>query len=110
MPAVTPPARMPGTAVMPPSSHSISEAILGVHRRGFEPGALVPAEHHVEVLDAVGRAALAQVIDGRHAHGAARASIGDHRDVAEGRANDGTRRRALALVQNTHQRLTRGGL
>src|SRR5258706_10321359 len=92
MPAVTPPARMPGTAVMPPSSHSISEAILGVHRRGFEPGALVPAEHHVEVLDAVGRAALAQVIDGRYAHGAAPGGNGGHPDVAEVRTHDGTPR------------------
>src|SRR5437667_11323198 len=99
MPATTPPARIPGTAVTPPSSHSISEdAILGVHRGGLEPGALVPAEHHVEVLNAVGRAALAEVVDGRHAHGAARARIRHPRDVAEVGADHGAGTRAPAPV------------
>src|SRR5438105_11216621 len=105
MPAVTPPARKPGTAVMPPSSHSISAINFpggpdmaprpptlgrapappwrasgstqgvscrsGIHRRGVEPGALVPPLEDVQALHAVGRAALAQVVDGGHAHGAA---------------------------------------
>src|SRR5262245_35964615 len=87
IPAATPPARIPGTALTPPSSHSksvISEtprwpsgprpperrpataAPSRIHRRGGQPRALVPTEHHVEVLDAVRRTALAEIVDGRH--------------------------------------------
>src|SRR5881628_123997 len=111
MPAATPAARMPGTAVMPPSSHSMSPVIRRsrrrswVHRWSLEAGPLVPAEEDVEVLHAVGRAALAEIVDRRHADGAARARIGHHGDVAVVGADHGARRRSLALAEHTHERL-----
>src|SRR5919204_5337557 len=84
MPAATPPARMPGTAVTPPSSHSMSpvtgrsECRSGVHRWRLEAGPLVPAEEDVEIVYAIGRAALAQVVQRRETHGAAGALVRDH--------------------------------
>src|SRR5438876_4948133 len=109
MPAATPPARIPGTAVTPPSSHSTSaDAIaLGVHRWRLESRALGPTEHDVEVLDAVGRAPFAEVVDRRQAHGATGPRIGDHRDVAVVRPDDPARRGSLALVQHADERLAR---
>src|SRR5574341_1414251 len=94
MPAATPPARTPGTAVTPPPSQSNSAAAIasGIDRRRREPRALGPAEHEVEVLDAVRRATLAEVVDCRHADGAPGASIRDHRDVAVVRADHAARR------------------
>src|SRR5437016_12787572 len=107
MPAATPPARIPGTAVTPPSSHSTSaDAIaLGVHRWRLEPRALGPAEHDVEVLDAVGRAPFAEVVDRRQAHGATGPPVGDHHDVAVVRPDDRARGRPLAFVQHADERL-----
>src|SRR5882724_141094 len=113
MPAATPAARMPGTAVTPPSSHSRSPVIgrsrrgSGVHRRGLEAGPLVPAEEDVEILHAVGRAALSEVVDRRHADDAARARVGHRGDVAEVRAHHRARRRPLALAEHAHEGLTR---
>src|SRR5207237_8389514 len=78
----------------------------GVDRRRLEPRALVPALHDVEALDAIGRTALAKVVDGRHAHRASRARIGHDRDIAVVGADDGARRRPLALVENPHEWLT----
>src|SRR6267143_4343487 len=104
MPAATPPARIPGTAVTPPSSHSMSPVIdrsrrdSGVHRRRLEAGPLVPAEEDVEILHAVGRAALAEVVDRGDAHGTAGARVGDHRHVAEIRASHCPRGGPLALT------------
>src|SRR6266545_2291158 len=108
MPPATPPARIPGTAVTPPSSHSISvDAIgLGIHRGSLEPRALGPAEHDVEILDAVRRAALAEVVDRRQAHRATGPGIGDHRHVAVIRPDDHARRRPVALIQIADERLT----
>src|SRR5947199_1681189 len=108
MPAATPPARIPGTAVTPPSSHSTTSAgaiALGIHGRRLEPRALWPAEHDVEVLDAVGRAPFAEVVDRRQAHGASGPPIGDHRNVAVVRPDDRARGRPLAFVQHADERL-----
>src|SRR5262245_12589297 len=116
MPAATPPARIPGTALTPPSSHSISPngtrstssrtgSRSWIHRRGRQPRPLVPAEHHVEILDTVGRAALAEVVDGGHAHGSTRPAIGHHGDVAVVRADHAAGRRPLALAVDAHERL-----
>src|SRR5213078_4407606 len=113
MPAATPPARIPGTAVTPPSSHSTTSAgaiALGIHGRRLEPRALWPAEHDVEVLDAVGRAPFAEIVDRRQAHGATGPPVSDHRDVAVVRADDPARRRPLALVQHADERLAGVGL
>src|SRR2546428_12313617 len=112
MPAATPPARIPGTAVTPPSSHSTSAGAiaLGVHRWRLESRALGPTEHDVEVLDAVGRAPFAEIVDRRQAHGATGPPISDHRDVAVVRADDPARRRPLALVQHADERLAGVGL
>src|SRR6202795_2749721 len=108
MPAAMPEARMPGTAVMPPSSHCMSAmGTLRVHRWRFETRPLVPPHHDVEVLDAVGRAALAQVVQGRDADGAPRARIGDDGDVAEVGAGYGAGRRPLTLGQHPHEGLAR---
>src|SRR5262249_8619597 len=67
MPATTPLARMPGTAVTPPSSHSMSpvtgrSCCSGGHRRSLEPGPPAPAEQDVEVLHAVGGTPLATAV------------------------------------------------
>src|SRR3989449_10181689 len=112
MPAATPPARTPGTAVTPPSSHSTSAGAiaLGVHRWRLESRALGPTEHDVEVLDAVGRPPFAEIVDRRQAHGATGPPISDHRDVAVVRADDPARRRPLALVQHADERLAGVGL
>src|SRR5438093_1455659 len=83
---------------------------LGVHRWRLESRALGPTEHDVEVLDAVGRAPFAEVVDRRQAHGATGPRIGDHRDVAVVRADDPARRRPLALVKHAHERLAGVGL
>src|SRR5438045_2753710 len=105
MPASTPPARMPGTAVTPPSSHSMSPVIdrsrrgSGVHRRRLEAGPLVPAEEDVEALHAVGRATLAEVVDRGDTHGTPGARVGNHGHVAEVRADHRARRRPLALAE-----------
>src|SRR5439155_24655074 len=103
---------MPGTAVTPPSSHSISVAAiaLGIHRGRLEPRALGPAEHDVEVLDAVGRAALAEVVDRGQADSATGPGIGHHRDVAVVRPDDPARRGPLALIQHADERLARVAL
>src|SRR6266571_4857931 len=100
MPAATPPARIPGTAVTPPSSHSTSAGAiaLGIHGRRLKPRALGPAQHDVEILDAVSRAPFAEVVDRRQAHGATGPLIGDHRDVAVVRPDDRARGRPLAFV------------
>src|SRR5262249_57821888 len=64
LPATTPLARIPGTAVTPPSSHSMSpvtgrsRSCSGVHRRSLEAGPFRPAEQDRRGLDAVGGAAL----------------------------------------------------
>src|SRR6266581_7300853 len=102
MPAATPPARIPGTAVIPPSSQSTS-AILGVHRRGLEPRALAPAEEDAEALHAVGRAALAEVVDGRHAGRPTGARVRDERHVAVVGADDVPRRRPRAVAEHAHE-------
>src|SRR6185503_20386494 len=92
MPAVIPAARIPGTAVMPPSSHWKSlmspARRLRVHGGRFEPAPLVPPHHHVQVLDAVRRPALAGIVESGEADGPPRAGVGDHGDVAEVRAHD----------------------
>src|SRR5262245_50655164 len=101
MPATTPLARMPGTAVTPPSSHSMSpvtgrsRCCSGVHRRGLEAGPLVPAEEDVEVLHTVGRAALAEIVDRGHADRTAGARIGDDGHVAVVGADHRPRRGTL---------------
>src|SRR5437773_10267150 len=107
MPAATPPARIPGTAVTPPSSHSTSAGAiaLGVHRWRLESRALGPTEHDVEVLDAVGRAPFAEIVDRRQAHGATGPPIGGHRDVVVVRADDPVGRRALGLVDAGRARI-----
>src|SRR5919201_527522 len=111
IPAATPAARIPGTAVTPPSSHSMSPVIRGsrcrsgVHRWSLEAGPFVPAEEDVEVLHAVGRAALAEIVDRRHANRAARPRIGHYGDVVEVGADHRARRRPLALAQDPHERL-----
>src|SRR5256885_12403385 len=112
MPAATPPARIPGTAVTPPSSHSTSAGAiaLGVHRWRLESRALGPTEHDVEVLDAVGRPPFAEIGDRRQAHGATGPPISDRRDGAVVRADDPARRRPLALVQHADERLAGVGL
>src|SRR2546430_367452 len=109
MPAATPPARIPGTAVTPPSSHSISVGgiALGIHRGRLESRSLGPPEHDVEVLDAVRRAALAEVVDRRQAHRATGPGIGDHRDVAVVRPDDPARRGPVAFIQHADERLAR---
>src|SRR5947209_19117737 len=111
MPAATPPARIPGTAVTPPSSHSTSAGAiaLGVHRWRLESRALGPTEHNVAVLDAVGRPAFAEIVDRRQAHGATGPPISDHRDAAVVRAADPARRRPLALGQRADARLAGAG-
>src|ERR1700757_1371298 len=102
MPAAMPEARIPGTAVMPPSSHWTSGMrtlggmrILGIDRRGFQPRPLIPAHPDCEVLPAVGGAALAQVVEGGDADSAARARVGHDGDVAEIGAAHRARRRPL---------------
>src|SRR2546427_9528467 len=50
---------------------------------------------------------LAEVVNRAHARGAARPRIGDHRDVAEVRSDDGPCRRPLALAENADERLAR---
>src|SRR2546427_86111 len=95
-----------------PTSHSISVAAiaLGIHRGRLEPRALGPAEHDVEVLDAVGRAALAEVVDRGQADRATGPGIGHHRDVAVVRPDDPARRGPLALIQHADERLARVAL
>src|SRR5262245_51096308 len=109
MPAVTPLARIPGTAVTPPSSHSRSGISNGlrsrVHRRSLETAALVPPVQDVQVLDAVGRASLAEIVDGRDAHSASRAAVGDHGHVAVIGPNDGAGAGPLSLPEHPHERL-----
>src|SRR6266849_6955137 len=97
---------MPGTAVMPPSSHCKSAMrTLRVHGRRFEASPLGPPHHDIEVLDTVGRAALAQVVEGRDADGASGARVGYHGDVAEIGADHRARGRALALGHDAHEGL-----
>src|SRR5260370_9507289 len=75
---------MPGTAVMPPSSHCMSVMrTLGIHGRRFEAGPLIPPHHDIEVLDAIGRAALAHVVEGGDPHRATGARVVHHGDVHE---------------------------
>src|SRR5262249_16397321 len=112
MPATTPLARMPGTAVTPPSSHSMSPVTgrpccSGGHRRSLEAGPLAPAAKDVEVLHAVGGTPLAEIVDRGYADGTTGARIGDNRHVAVVAADDCSGRRALALAENAHERLAR---
>src|SRR5712691_6290067 len=108
MPATMPPARIPGTAVTPPSSHSRSPDAMGYgYRRRLEPRPLAPAAHDVQVLNAVRRAPLTQVVDRRHAHSPASTRVRHHGDVTVVGADDGARRRALARVEDTHEGLSR---
>src|SRR5262245_44436283 len=97
---------MPGTAVMPPSSHCMSVMrALGIYGRSLEARPLVPPHHDVEVLDAVGRAALAQVVERGDAYRATRARIGHHGDVAEVGADHRAGGRALTLGNHAHEGL-----
>ena len=88
IPAATPPARTPGTAVTPPSSHSRS-AISRIHRGGFEPVRSSHPNITLRFWTPLADAALAEVVDGGHAGRPARAGIGDHGHVTEVRAHDG---------------------
>src|SRR5215510_4606692 len=114
MPAAMPEARIPGTAVIPPSSHWISGVwilggmrILGIDRRGLEPRPLIPAHHDVEVLHAVSRAALAKVVEGGDANRAARARVGHDGDITEIGAGHRACRRPLAFGHHAHEGLAR---
>src|SRR5262245_22210738 len=98
MPAAMPEARIPGTAVLPPSSHCTSGMrILGIDRRGLKPRPLIPAHHDVEVLHTVSRATLAKVVEGGDANRAARARVGHDGDIAEIGAGHRACRRPLAF-------------
>src|SRR5437870_10043433 len=68
-----------------------------IHRGRGEAGALVAAKHHVEVLDAIGGAPLAEIVDGGQADGSACPMIGDHGDVAVIGPDDAARRRSFAF-------------
>src|SRR2546423_3754933 len=77
-----------------------------IHRGGGEAGALVPPEHHVEVLDAVGGAPLAEVVDGGQADDSACPVIGDHGDVTVIRPDDAAGRRSFAFAVDTDEGLS----
>src|SRR5437879_13275315 len=101
---------MPGTAVMPPSSHCMSVMrTLRVHGRRFEARPLVPPHHDIEVLDAIGGAALAQVVEGRDTHRAAGARIGYNGDVAERGGDRHTTGHTVGLCCHGYDGLTWAG-
>ena len=110
MPATTPPARMPGTAVMPPSSHSM----LGASRLQGYTGRRLEARSARSSRTCTLRfcTPLAEpplprlsIADTHTAPAGPR--VRHHGDVAVVRADDGAGRRALALVEHAHERLAR---
>src|SRR5438105_469229 len=76
-----------------------------IHRGRGEAGALVPPEHHVEVLDAVGGAPLAEVVDRGQADGSTCPVIGHHGDVTVIGPDHAAGRRSFTFTVDTDEGL-----